>query len=181
MIETGKPIQLKRDVEAVEIPAGFKIVLPVGSEVVVQQTLGGNFTVVTGWGHMLRIAGKDADALGAEPDAAAQQPRSGKFDEKLVWDELRTVFDPEIPVNVVDLGLIYECKSTPLPSGKYRVEVKMTITAPGCGMGDILRSEVHGKIAALPQVSDVDVQMVFDPPWDPGKMSEGAKLQLGFM
>lgn len=180
MIETGKPIQLKRDVEAVEIPAGFKVVLPVGSEVVVQQTLGGNFTVVTGWGHMLRIAGKDADALGAEQSATAQS-RADKFDEKLVWDELKTVFDPEIPVNVVDLGLIYECKSTQLPSGNYSVAIKMTITAPGCGMGDILKSEVYSKVAALPQVSDVDVQMVFDPPWSPEKMSEGAKLQLGFM
>jgi probable FeS assembly SUF system protein SufT len=181
MIETGKPIQLRRDVEAVEIPAGFKVVLPVGSEVVVQQNLGGNFTVVTGWGHMLRIAGKDADALGADTAAAAPSPRPDKFDEQLVWEELKTVFDPEIPVNVVDLGLIYECKGTPLPSGKYRVEIKMTITAPGCGMGDILRSEVYSKVAALPGVSDVDVQMVFDPPWDPSKMSEGAKLQLGFM
>ena len=180
MIETGKPIQLKRDVEAVEVPAGFKVVLPVGSEVVVQQMLGGNFTVVTGWGHMLRIAGKDADALGAESSAAASA-RSDKFDDKLVWEELKTVFDPEIPVNVVDLGLIYECKSKQLPSGKYQVDVKMTITAPGCGMGDILRSEVHSKIAALPGVSDVNVEMVFDPPWEPGKMSEGAKLQLGFM
>ncbi len=181
MIETGKPIQLKRDVEAVEIPAGFKVVLPVGSEVVVQQMLGGNFTVVTGWGHMLRIGGKDADALGAETGAAQPQAKSGTFDEKFVWDELKTVFDPEIPVNIVDLGLIYECKSTQLPSGKYSVAVKMTITAPGCGMGDILRSEVHSKIAALPGVSEVDVQMVFDPPWNPGKMSESAKLQLGIM
>ncbi len=180
MVETGKPIQLKRDVEAIEIPAGFKVVLPVGSEVVVQQTLGGNFTVVTGWGHMLRIAGRDADALGAT-NAATEQRKADKFDEKLVWDELRTVFDPEIPVNVVDLGLIYECKSTLLPSGSYRVAVKMTITAPGCGMGEILKSEVYSKVAALPQVSEVDVQMVFDPPWNPDKMSEGAKLQLGFM
>ncbi len=181
MIETGKPIQLKRDVEAIEIPAGFKVILPAGSEVVVQQMLGGNFTVMTGWGHLLRIAGKDAEALGAEGATAQSQVKPATFDEKLVWDELKTVFDPEIPVNVVDLGLIYSCKSTQLPSGKYRVEVKMTITAPGCGMGDILRSEVHSKIAALPQVSDVDVQMVFDPPWDPGKMSESAKLQLGMM
>ncbi len=180
MIETGKPIQLKRDVEAVEIPAGFKVILPAGSEVVVQQTLGGNFTVVTGWGHMLRIGGKDADALGAET-ASQAAARPDKFDEKLVWDELKTVYDPEIPVNVVDLGLIYECKSTPLPSGKYSVAIKMTITAPGCGMGDILKSEVFSKVAALPGVSDVDVQMVFDPPWTPEKMSEGAKLQLGFM
>ncbi len=180
MIETGKPIQLKRDVEAVEVPAGFKVILPVGSEVVIQQMLGGNFTVVTGWGHMLRIAGKDADALGADA-AASQKPRSDKFDEHLIWDELKTVYDPEIPVNIVDLGLVYECKATQQPSGKYQVDVKMTITAPGCGMGDILRSEVHSKIAALPGVSDINVEMVFDPPWDPSKMSEGAKLQLGFM
>ncbi len=180
MIETGKPIQLKRDVEAVEVPAGFKVILPTGSEVVVQQMLGGNFTVVTGWGHMLRIAGKDADALGGSTEAQAA-PKPDKFDEKLVWDELKTVYDPEIPVNVVDLGLIYECQSTQLPSGKFSVAIKMTITAPGCGMGDILKSEVFSKVASLPGVSDVDVQMVFDPPWSPEKMSEGAKLQLGFM
>jgi hypothetical protein len=107
MIETGKPISLKRDCEAVEIPAGFKVILPAGTEVVVQQTLGGSFTVVTGYGHMLRIAGKDADALGEQTAAAQPQPKPDKFDEKLVWDELRSVYDPEIPVNIVDLGLIY--------------------------------------------------------------------------
>ncbi len=177
MIETGKPISLKRDVEAVEIPAGFKVILPAGSDVVVQQTLGGNFTVVTGWGHMLRIAGKDADALGGET-AAQAAPKSDKFDEKLVWDELKTVFDPEIPVNIVDLGLVYECKISQQDEGR-NIDIKMSMTAPGCGMGDVLRADIESKLSRLPEVKEVHAEVVFDPPWHPSRMSEAARLQLG--
>jgi probable FeS assembly SUF system protein SufT len=128
---------------------------------------------------MCRIDGKDADALGMAVPAGAEQPTQATFSEQLVWDQLKTVYDPEIPVNIVDLGLIYSCEISALDDGK-KIDVKMSMTAPGCGMGNVLKADVENKLARLPEVKQVNVEVVFDPPWHPGLMSEAAKLQLGF-
>jgi len=171
-------IALTRDVEATEIPYGGVQVLPAGTNVRVMQSLGGSYTVVTERGTMMRIEAKNADALGItpevkEPEAAAQ------FSEKLVWDQLKTVYDPEIPVNIVDLGLVYACQITAVGDGGHKIEIKMAMTAPGCGMGDVLRADIERKLSQLPEVREVQAQIVFDPPWNPSRMSDAAKLQLG--
>jgi probable FeS assembly SUF system protein SufT len=148
-----------------------------GTKVRLTQALGGSYTVMTDMGYMLRFDAKDADALGISPEEAqAQVPE--EFSEKLVWDRLRTVYDPEIPVNVVDLGLIYDCQITPATNGQ-NIDIKMTMTAPGCGMADVLKADIQRQLAALPSVNQVNVEVVFEPPWHPGRMSEGARLQLG--
>jgi probable FeS assembly SUF system protein SufT len=151
--------------------------LPVGTQVRITQTLGGSYTILTDRGHMFRIDAKDADALGITNAQPTLIPAE-EFCEKLVWDQLKTVYDPEMPVNIVDLGLIYSCQITDLPGGR-RIEVKMTITAPGCGMGEVLRADIERKLKGLPTVSEVNVNVVLDPPWHPGLMSEAARLQLG--
>ena len=155
-------IELKRDVEATQIPSGYKVMLPQGTRVQITQSLGGHFTVMTDMGHLVRIANNDGDALGAEAVEQAQEAakEEGPFELERVMEELKTVYDPEIPVNVVDLGLIYECKADPLPDGGHKVEIKMSMTAPGCGMGDILREDVRRKVAVLPGVAEVDVELV---------------------
>jgi probable FeS assembly SUF system protein SufT len=134
---------------------------------------------------MVHIANKDADAIGKEAEASQAErltAAEGSADlEKLVWDQLKTCFDPEIPVNIVDLGLVYHCQVTPLPEGGNKVDVKFTLTAQGCGMGQVLKGDMESKILSLLGVKDVGVEVVFDPPWDPNKMSEAARLQLGFM
>jgi probable FeS assembly SUF system protein SufT len=131
---------------------------------------------------MFRIDVKDADALGLTPPASTEAPATEQntFSEKLVWDQLKTVYDPEIPVNIADLGLIYSCTTTPLEQGGRRIDVKMSMTAPGCGMGNVLKADVESKLARLPEVKEVHVEIVFDPPWNPSLMSEAARLQLGF-
>lgn len=180
-------ISLSREVEAVEIPYGSRSLLPKGTQVIVEQALGGTFTVVTEWGTMVRVAGKDADALGLElpPEAATPPAPEGPLDlaqvKERVWQELKTCFDPEIPVNIVDLGLVYECKVAEIPDGGFRVEVQMTLTAPGCGMGDVLKEDAEAKIRAIPDVKECDVELVLDPPWDPSRMSDAARLQLNFL
>jgi probable FeS assembly SUF system protein SufT len=177
-LKMNEPRTLSRACEVLEIPSGIRHLLPMGTVVRISQALGDSYTVSTAQG-MYRIEGKDADALGlsvGQKDSAAQQ---GSFSKDAIWAELRTVFDPEIPVNIVDLGLIYSCAITPLPEGN-RVEVKMTLTAPGCGMADVLKADVERKLSRLSDVKEVSVEVVFDPPWDPGRMSEAAKLQLGF-
>src|SRR5262245_50424467 len=157
--------------------------LPAGAEVRITQSLGGTYTVMTDDGYMARIADKDADALGKTPGpapaapAAPDGPLTKEALEQRVWGELETVFDPEIPVNVVELGLVYECAVSALGDG-FRVDVKMTLTAPGCGMGDVLKEEAENKIRALPSVKEASVEMVVDPPWDPSRMSDAARLQL---
>jgi probable FeS assembly SUF system protein SufT len=174
-------ITLARDCEATRIPSGSRVVLPAGARVTITQTLGGNFTVTTEDGALLRIADKDADALGA-PAAAVPAPMvEGSFAEERVWEQLRTVFDPEIPVNLVDLGLIYRCQAVPLPKGGHRVEIAMSMTAPGCGMGDVLKEDVRRKVQSVPGVREVKVEVVWDPPWDASRMSDAARLQLGWM
>ncbi len=178
----GVAITLSRACDVIEIPSGSRTSLPQGTVVRVMQSLGSSYTVSGGqYGAMYRIDARDADALGLPmPDAADQPTEQREFSEQLVWDELKTVFDPEIPVNVVDLGLIYECKISPADSGGHKLEVKMSMTAPGCGMGNVLKADVESKLGRLPDVKEVDVEIVFEPPWSPGLMSEAAKLQLGF-
>lgn len=179
-MNNGELIELKRDCEAVEIPSGIGRALPAGSLVRISQFLGTSYTVISDIGYMCRIDASDADALGLTPAQATESPVAhGPFDEQAVWDQLRTVYDPEIPVNIVDLGLIYSCDITSLDGGDKRLEIKMSMTAPGCGMGNVLKADVERKLARLPKVKEVVVQVVFDPPWHPGRMSEAAKLQLG--
>ncbi len=172
----NEPITLSRACEVREIPSGTRHVLPMGTEVRISQSLGDSYTVATARGSMYRIEGKDADALGLSVNQAAQQ---GRFSEEAVWGELRTIFDPEIPVNIADLGLIYSCVITPLQELGNRIEIKMSLTAPGCGMADVLKADVERKLSRLPGVKEVSVEVVFDPPWDASRMSEAAKLQLG--
>lgn len=168
---------LSRDCQAVEIPSGRPYLLSNGIHVRVMQNLGDSYTVMTEHGNMMRIDAKDADALGVVAVESAEAP-VGEFSEKLVWDELKTIYDPEIPVNIVDLGLIYSCEINSTDGG-YKVDVAMTLTAPGCGMANVLRADVERKLANVPQVKEVHAEVVFDPPWQPGRMSEAAKLQLG--
>ena len=181
----SEPVALTRDLDVVEIPAGTKATLPAGAHVLVTQTLGGNYTVMTVDGYLFRVDGKDADALGHEVRAAdprlAQPVEDGPVDEDLVWDQLRTVYDPEIPVNIVDLGLVYKCEIVKLPTGGNRVDIAMTMTAPGCGMGEYLKADVEEKLGQVPGVKQVDVEIVWEPVWDRDRMSEAAKLQLGMM
>ncbi len=174
-------ITLERDVEAVTIPGGEPVMLPEGDKVIIQQELGDQFTLRTQRGHLVRIGGDEADAIGREPPSqealdAADDDRSV---EDKVWDALHTVYDPEIPVDVVELGLIYGCSVEEMEEG-YRVSVDMTLTAPGCGMGDIMAQDARSKIESLPEVESVDVEIVFDPPWTPDRMSDEARLELGF-
>jgi len=134
--------------------------------------------VVTDLGYLCRVDARDADALDMTPPEQPEQA-PGTFSEPMLWDQLKTVFDPEIPVNIVDLGLVYACDITDLDGGK-KIDIKMSMTAPGCGMGNVIKADVEGKISRLPDVKQVNVEVVFDPPWGPGRMSEAAKLQLGF-
>ncbi len=172
-------IELKRETEVIEIPSGVRRLLPAGTRVRISQYLGSGYTVVSDVGYMCRIDAKDADALGLTPPPQEDKTQ-GTFNEQMVWDQLKTVFDPEIPVNIVDLGLIYSCEIKPHTQGGNTIDVKMSMTAPGCGMGNVLKADVESKLGRLPEVRGVNVEVVFDPPWYPGLMSEAAKLQLGF-
>ena len=174
-------VELKRESQVIEIPSGISRFLPAGTRVRISQYLGNAYTVVTDMGCMCRVDGKDADALGLTPPANTEKPEDaqGTFSEEQVWQQLKTVYDPEIPVNIVDLGLIYSCEILSLEDGK-KIDVKMSMTAPGCGMGNVLKADVENKLSRLPEVKQVNVEVVFDPPWHPGLMSEAAKLQLGF-
>ena len=180
-MQMGELIELKRECKAIEIPSGIERVLPAGSLVNISQVLGTSYTVITDIGYMCRIDASDADALGLTPTSAGEKAgAAGPFTEQMVWNELKTVYDPEIPVNIVDLGLIYECKITSdEQGGGKKIEVKMSMTAPGCGMGNVLKADVERKLRQLPEVNEVSVEVVFDPPWHMGRMSEAAKLQLG--
>jgi len=173
-------LELQRDCEAALIPSGMKVMLKQGSQVLVTQAMGTAYTVYVN-GNLVRIAGKDGDALGLimmeQPDINATE---GSVEEK-VWEQMKTCFDPEIPVNIVDLGLVYACQTLPLGMNEYRVEITMTLTAAGCGMGPVLVSEIEEKVRQIHGVTDVKVELVFDPPWDRSKMSEVAKLQLGLL
>jgi probable FeS assembly SUF system protein SufT len=176
---------LTRDVEASVVPIGTKVTLQKGETAHITQSLGGSYTVVVN-GNMFRIADKDADALGLEaPTQPVAAPASGPVTqeqlEKQVWEALKTCYDPEIPVNVVDLGLIYDCHLTPVGENNFKADVKMTLTAPGCGMGPVLAQDVQNKLISLEPIDEANVELVWDPPWNQGMMTEAAKLQLGLM
>ena len=179
---TNEPVTLARDVRATIIPAGEEITLRQGTSGFITQALGGSFTVYIE-GNLFRIAGSDADALGKEPTptpVVPDDPTDADI-ESVIWSQLKTCYDPEIPVNIVDLGLIYRCEVSPLGNGQRSVDVDMTLTAPGCGMGEILVMDAQEKIAVIPTVADVRVQLVFDPPWNQTMMSDEARLQTGLM
>lgn len=173
---------LTRDCEAAHVPSGEEGIIPEGTLVTITQSLGGSFTVYAG-GNLFRIAGSDADALGLEPPPVPTL--SGDATDKdvadLVWEQMSTCYDPEIPVNIVDLGLIYDCRIINLGDNRRRVEVEMTLTAPGCGMGDIIADDVRSKILLVPTVEEAQVEVVFDPPWSTDRMTEAARLQTGLM
>jgi probable FeS assembly SUF system protein SufT len=178
----SEPVVIQRDVEAVIVPAGVQVRLREGKTGFITQALGGSFTVYIE-GNLFRVAGKDADALGKEivlppevpPDATDEDVRS------LVWEQMRTCYDPEIPMNIVDLGLVYECEIRRDDAGGRVADIKMTLTAPGCGMGDILVQDVREKVEIIPTIERADVELVFDPPWNQSMMSEAARLQTGMM
>ncbi len=170
---------VRRECRAVQVPEGTPAILSPGTRVRVTQALGSSLTVATERGYLLRVEARDADALGLTLAGSADLPEDVPLEER-IWAQLRTCYDPEIPVNVVDLGLIYSCEIQGLPEGGNRVDLKMTLTAPGCGMGPILAQDVKEKVQSLPGVGDVDVEIVFDPPWSPAMMTEAARLELGF-
>jgi len=172
-------VVLSRDCDAVQIPAGNTVTLPAGTEVDITQTLGGSYTVHA-MGGLFRVASKDADALGitqADPVTGISTP--GDIDEKAVWDTLRTCYDPEIPVNIVDLGLVYDLGIEPLPAGTKKIFVKMTLTAPGCGMGATIAGDAQQKILTLPGVEDASVEIVWDPPWHQSMITAEGRRLLG--
>lgn len=179
---TNEPVTLARDVKAIIIPAGEALTLRQGTPGFITQALGGSFTVYVE-GNLFRIAGTDADALGKEPTPPPEVPDNPTDAdiEAIIWDQLRTCYDPEIPVNIVDLGLIYSCQVAAGQNGERSVDVDMTLTAPGCGMGDVLVADAQEKIAIIPTIADVRVQLVFDPPWNQAMMSDEARLQTGLM
>jgi probable FeS assembly SUF system protein SufT len=182
----SQPIPLTRDCKVTIIPSGESILLTAGTLVRVTQALGGTYTVTTENGGMARIEGKDADAIGHVPATApvATTPPEGAPEtvaEEKIWEQLRTCFDPEIPVNIVDLGLVYDCKILPMNSGGVKAEIKMTLTAPGCGMADSIRGDVEYKVSQVPGVAAVAVEMVWDPPWNQGMLTEAARLELGLV
>lgn len=179
---SSEPVQFERDCAAVMVPAGVSVNLPAGTYGYITQALGGSYTVFVE-GNLFRVAGKDADALGKEPaePLALGENASDAQVEELVWQQLRTCFDPEIPFNIVDLGLVYEVDMDHRDDGQRRVGVKMTLTAPGCGMGEILVDDVRSKLEMIPTIAQADVELVFDPPWSPRMMSEAARLETGML
>jgi len=176
-----REIELLRDCDAVQIPSGHPIELPKGMQVILTQTLGGSFTVATP-GGLARIHEKDADALGLNETALAAEKQSFEGSlEDAVWGQLKTVFDPEIPVNVVDLGLIYDCQVSEDPAAGTKVLVKMTLTAPGCGMGPTIAADARNKILSIDGISEADVELVWDPAWNQSMISEAGKMKLGLI
>ncbi len=171
---------LSRDVDALLIPSGAPIYLQKGTEVIITQDLGETYTVNI-YGNLARISGKDADALGKQPSVLKTELPAGMSLEEAIWEQLKTCFDPEIPVNIVDLGLIYDCRIITQAEDQHQVEITMTLTAPGCGMGPVLAGDIKQKIRSLPTVQEVQVEVIFDPPWDRERMSDAAKLQLGML
>jgi probable FeS assembly SUF system protein SufT len=187
-------IEVTHDCPATIVPFGVGVTLAAGERVRVMQRLGGSITVQTDQGSLLRIDAADADAIGLDPEAGDAPPEApvsvgagtapstgGPFEMDRVTEALRTVYDPEIPVNIVDLGLVYRCEEHPRPDGGRRIEIDMSMTAPGCGMGDILRADAAQAVQAVPGVDEVDVDLVWDPPWSMHRMSEETRLELGLL
>jgi probable FeS assembly SUF system protein SufT len=184
-MNSTESVSLARDVDAAVVPVGTKVTLLKGETAYITQSLGGAYTVVVN-GNMFRIDGRDADALGKPVETravnATGQARTAEQVEAEAWTQMKTCYDPEIPVNIVDLGLIYDCHVTPLPGeDRYKVDVKMTLTAPGCGMGPVLQQDVSNKLLCIEEVDEANVDLVWDPQWNQGMMTEAAKLQLGLL
>ena len=183
-MKSEKSIIVKRDCPAVMVPSGEPTTLIMGSSVWLTQSLGGSYTVMTDRGYMARVDGVNGDAIGMAQVAELKHDDFAMVDsceeaEKRVWDRLRSCFDPEIPVNIVDLGLIYRCAVTPLPGGGYKAAVRFTLTAQGCGMGQFLKTDIQRKLLSISGIRDADVELVWDPPWDQSMISGAAKQQLG--
>lgn len=178
----NEPFVVQRDVKAVAIPAGVEVNLKLGQVGYITQALGGSFTVYID-GNLFRIAGQDASAIGKESAKPPEVPPGASEDElkEVIWQQLRTCYDPEIPVNIVDLGLVYECVVTRNEDATRSVEIKMTLTAPGCGMGEVLVQDVREKVEIVPTVARANVELTFDPPWNQTMMSDEARLQTGMM
>ena len=172
-------IDLRRDCEVIAVPSGQRQTLPAGTPVRIVQTRGGAFTVSNDIHAIFRIDGVDADALGLAPPRNSAPPAHGPLTDEMVSNTLKTVYDPELPVNVVDLGLIYSASITTNELGGKTVAVRMAMTSPGCGMSNVLKSDVETRLRRLPEVTEAKVEVVFDPPWSPARMSEAARLQLG--
>ena len=181
MTATWNPIVLQRDCEALTVPHGERVALTAGGEVEITQQLGSSVTVRTQLGTLLRIDAADADALGITPSESEVRitRQTGEFDFADVTEALRGVYDPEIPINIIDLGLVYRCDEVPLPDGGRRIEIDMTMTAPGCGMGDVIARDATEAVRRVAGVDEVDVQIVWDPPWNRARISEAARLELG--
>jgi probable FeS assembly SUF system protein SufT len=179
---TNEPFSLTRDVTAVIIPAGEELTLREGTSGFITQALGGSFTIYVE-GNLFRVSGTNADALGKDPVPPPKIPENATDEdiEAVIWDQLKTCYDPEIPVDIVNLGLVYRCEITGLGNGERSVSIDMTLTAPGCGMGEVLVADAHEKVAIIPTISDVVVELVFDPPWNVSMMSDEARLQTGLM
>jgi probable FeS assembly SUF system protein SufT len=178
----NEPIVVQRDVKAIAIPAGVEVNLKLGSVGYITQALGGSFTVYID-GNLFRIAGTDADAIGKTAAGAPEVPPGASDDDirNVVWRQLKTCYDPEIPVNIVDLGLVYSCDVTKNDDATRNIDIKMTLTAPGCGMGEVLVQDVRDKVEIVPTVARANVELVFDPPWNQTMMSDEARLQTGMM
>ena len=179
---SSEPVRFERDCAAVLVPQGDEVTLPAGTVGYITQSLGGSWTVFVE-GNLMRIAGKDGDAIGKEPPDAIDLP-DGATDEdveRLVWRQLRTCFDPEIPVDIVELGLVYAAEVHRREDGQREVAVRMTLTAPGCGMGEVLVDDVRSKLELIPTVAEADVELVFVPPWNRHRMSDAAKLETGML
>ena len=180
----SEQVTVERDVEASVVPSGTRVTLEKGETATITQSLGGTFTVVVN-GNMFRIDGKDADAIGQEleltPTEKVDKAESAEDLEKQVWDQMKTCYDPEIPVNIVDLGLIYDCHLEEFEAGSHKASVKMTLTAPGCGMGPSIQADVENKILCVETVNEVEVELVWEPQWSRDMMTEAARLELGMM
>lgn len=186
--QQGSELELARDIEAIQIPSGDSFTLPAGTKIIITQSLGGTYTVATDQG-LARISEKDSDALGIHKDTESQPATDkvnsgkdvgGEAYKAAVWEQLKTVFDPEIPVNIVDLGLVYDCNVNDA-DGKQSASVKMTLTAPGCGMGPTIAADAQSKIMTINGIDDAKVELVWDPPWNQEMISEEGKMKLGMV
>ncbi|HEX9406363.1 MAG TPA: putative Fe-S cluster assembly protein SufT [Thermoanaerobaculia bacterium] len=178
-------ITFSRNTEGIMIPSGERVLIPNGSHATITQSLGGSYTLITDRGLMVRVSGREVEAIGKTPQNVVEVKPGEEVTperlEELVWDQLKTCYDPEIPVNIVDLGLVYLCELEPAEGGGQNLKIKMTLTAPGCGMGPVLAHDVKQKVESLPGVKSAEIEVVFDPVWDRSMMSDAAKLQLGMM
>ncbi len=179
---TSQPVKFERDCDVVMIPSGDAVSIPAGTVGYITQALGGSYTVFIE-GNLFRIAGADGDAIGRDIVPPPSLPDNASRDdvEKLVWHQLSNVYDPEIPIDIVELGLVYKCELQALNDGNYNIEIEMTLTAPGCGMGDILVDDVRSKLVIIPTIASANIELVFDPPWNMQMMSEAARLETGML